>query len=157
MLIKKLGAVALVCLSLTSCKKDENVGDVSLGFLTLNDIKIKSLVDPKVPGVTCHIASVEANFSFADPSENSISCRQTGPITPLMLKNIDRSKNGEIVFSKSKSILFKTMHVRRIFDPKNQTLLYLAYTTKETRGSFKHSLSTVPLWNTQAYVSTSKE
>ena len=34
----------------------------------------------------------------------------------------------------------------------DQSLLYLSYTTKETEGSFKHSLSTVPLWGTQAYV-----
>jgi CreA protein len=44
------------------------------------------------------------------------------------------------------------MKVRRIYDQENQTLLYLSYTTKETDGSFKHSLSTVPLWGTQAYI-----
>jgi CreA protein len=31
-------------------------------------------------------------------------------------------------------------------------LMYVSYSTKETSGSFKHSLSTVPLWGTQAYV-----
>ncbi|TOH29879.1 CreA family protein, partial [Vibrio parahaemolyticus] len=34
----------------------------------------------------------------------------------------------------------------------NQTLMYLSYSTKETSGSFKHSLSTVPLWGTKAYI-----
>lgn len=68
-----------------------------------------------------------------------------------MLANIDKSDSGEVVFKKSKSVFFKAMKVRRIFDAKNQTLMYLAYTTKETSGSFKHSLSTVPLWGTQAY------
>ena len=34
----------------------------------------------------------------------------------------------------------------------DQSLLYLSYTTKETEGSFKHSLSTVSLWGTKAYV-----
>jgi CreA protein len=29
--------------------------------------------------------------------------------------------------------------------------MYLSYSTKETSGSFKHSLSTVPLWGTEAY------
>ena len=68
-----------------------------------------------------------------------------------MIAQIDRSDSGEIVFRKSKSVFFKTMKVRRIFDPANQTLMYLSYSTKETSGSFKHSLSTVPLWGTQAY------
>ncbi|MGC7893925.1 CreA family protein [Vibrio anguillarum] len=131
---------------------DSEVGDVSLGFFTLQDIKISNLDDEKIPGVTCHIASIEANLSLSDPSDSSISCRQTGDITPEMIATIDKSKSGEVVFKQSKSIFFKTMKVRRIYDSENQTLLYLSYTTKETDGSFKHSLSTVPLWGTAAYI-----
>jgi CreA protein len=130
---------------------DNEVGDVSLGMFTLKDIKLNTLVDPIVPGVTCHIASVEANLSLSDPSDSSIACRQTGEITSTMIAKIDRSKSGEVVFKKSKSIFFKTMKVRRIYDAQNQTLMYLSYATKETSGSFKHSLSTVPLWGTKAY------
>ena len=136
---------------LISCS-DNEVGDVSLGMFTLKDIKLNTLVDPTVPGVTCHIASIEANLSLSDPSDSSISCRQTGEITAAMITQIDKSKSGEVVFKKSKSIFFKTMKVRRIFDLKNQTLMYVSYATKETSGSFKHSLSTVPLWGTQAFI-----
>ncbi|MBR9868432.1 MAG: CreA family protein [Oceanospirillales bacterium] len=143
----------LFTLLLTGCGGDE-VGDVSLGLLTTKDIKLNVLVDPVVSGVTCHIASIEADLDFADPSDSSIACRQTGPITADMIAAIDRSKDGEVVFRKSKSVLFKTMKVRRIFDPQSQTLMYLSYSTKETNGSFKHSLSTVPLWGTQAYNSS---
>lgn len=141
---------------LAGCGGD-NVGDVSLGIFTLKDIKISSLQDDIVTGVTCHIASIEANLSFSDPSDSSISCRQTGDITPEMIAKIDTSSSGEVVFKKSKSIFFKTMKVRRIYDPTNQTLLYLSYTTKETEGSFKHSLSTVPLWGTKAYGAVAAE
>ncbi|KMV30010.1 CreA family protein [Photobacterium swingsii] len=147
---KVLIAAALVTL-LSGCDKNE-VGDVSLGMFTMKDIKISNLDDEKIPGVTCHIASVEANLSLSDPSDSSISCRQTGDITPEMLARIDKSKSGEVVFKQSKSIFFKSMKVRRIYDAENQTLLYLSYTTKETEGSFKHSLSTVPLWGTKAYI-----
>ncbi|EAS44299.1 catabolite regulation protein CreA [Photobacterium profundum] len=146
---KILFAIGLATL-LAGCS-DNEVGDVSLGMFTMKDIKISNLDDDKIPGITCHIASVEANLSLSDPSDSSISCRQTGDITPEMLATIDKSKSGEVVFKKSKSIFFKTMKVRRIYDADNQTLLYLSYTTKETEGSFKHSLSTVPLWGTKAY------
>ncbi|WP_394244237.1 CreA family protein [Vibrio astriarenae] len=152
---KRLLATGLATL-LAGCGGD-NVGDVSLGIFTLKDIKISSLQDEVVTGVTCHIASIEANLSLSDPSDSSISCRQTGDITPEMIAKIDKSSSGEVVFKKSKSIFFKTMKVRRIYDPKNQTLLYLSYTTKETEGSFKHSLSTVPLWGTQAYGAVTEE
>ena len=146
----KKSIVSLMLLAIMGCS-DSEVGDVSLGLFTLKDVKLDSMVDPVVTGVTCHIASVEDNLSFADPSDSSIACRQTSEITPQMLANIDKSDSGEVVFKKSKSVFFKSMKVRRIYDAKNQTLMYLAYTTKETSGSFKHSLSTVPLWGTQAY------
>lgn len=148
--MKKLLLAAACTLALAGCSDDE-VGDVSLGVFTLKDIKISKLQDDKIPGVTCHIASVEANLSFSDPSDSSIACRQTGEITPAMIASIDKSSSGEVVFTKSKSIFFKTMKVRRIYDSENQTLMYLSYTTKETEGSFKHSLSTVPLLGTKAY------
>ncbi|MGL6313040.1 CreA family protein [Vibrio sp. WXL103] len=149
-MIKKLIVTSVAALALAGCDKNE-VGDVSLGLFTMKDIKITSLQDEVVTGVTCHIASIEANLSLSDPSDSSISCRQTGDITPEMIENINKTSSGEVVFKKSKSIFFKTMKVRRIYDAKNQTLLYVSYTTKETSGSFKHSLSTVPLWGTHAY------
>ena len=136
-------------LALTGCS-NEDVADVSLGLFTFKDIKVNHFIDPKVPGVTCHVASIEANLSLSDPSNSSVSCRQTGPITPEMLAGIDKSKQGEVVFQRSKSIFFKTMKIRRIYDAQSQTLLYVSYSTKETTGSMHHSLSTVPLWGTQA-------
>jgi CreA protein len=148
--MKKSLFVAVLTFCLTACS-DNEVGDVSLGMFTLKDIKLNTLVDPVVTGVTCHVASVEANLSLSDPSDSSISCRQTGEITSEMIAQIDKSKSGEVVFKKSKSVFFKSMKIRRIYDKENQTLMYLSYSTKETSGSFKHSLSTVPLWGTKAY------
>lgn len=149
--MKKLLLAIGMSVVLVGCS-DNEVGDISLGLFTLKDIKVSSMKDDKVAGVTCHVASIEANLSLSDPSDSSISCRQTGEITPDMIANLDKSKSGEVVFRQSKSIFFKTMKVRRIYDAENQTLLYLSYTTKETDGSFKHSLSTVPLWGTKAYI-----
>ncbi|MDP2573757.1 CreA family protein [Vibrio penaeicida] len=151
-MLKKLAIVPLLALGLTACDSSDEVGDVGLGWFTMKDIKLNTWVDPVVTGVTCHVASIEADLSLSDPSDSSISCRQTGDITPEMIAQIDKSKSGEVVFKKSKSIFFKSMKIRRIFDPNTQTLMYLSYSTKETTGSFKHSLSTVPLWGTKAFV-----
>ncbi|MDE1316183.1 CreA family protein [Vibrio splendidus] len=152
--MKKILMAVCIATVLSGCS-DNEVGSVDLGIFSLKDISLRNLNDDKISGVTCHIASVEADFSLADPSDSSISCRQTGEITPEMIATIDKSKSGEVVFKQSKSIFFKTMKVRRIYDSENQTLLYLSYTTKETDSSFKHSLSTVPLWGTTAYISPS--
>jgi CreA protein len=142
--------LVLTALGLAACSEKE-VADVSLGLFTTKDIKIQTFNDPKIPGVTCHISHVEANLDFADPSDMSIACRQTGEITAAMLQDIDKSKNGEVIFSTSKSILFKHLKIRRILDNSSQTLLYLSYSTKESTGSYKHSLTSVPLWGTAAW------
>ncbi|MEP0176195.1 MAG: CreA family protein [Paraglaciecola sp.] len=148
--MSKCGVSLMVVLMLVGCDKNE-VGDISLGAFTTKDIKLNTLVDPIVTGVTCHVASIEADLSLSDPSDSSIACRQTGEITLAMIDAIDKSKSGDVVFKKSKSIFFKSMKIRRIYDEQSQTLMYVSYSTKETSGSFKHSLSTVPLWGTQAY------
>ncbi len=153
--MKKWCLPLLLSLTIVGCS-DNEVGDVSLGIFTTKDIKIDALQDPIVTGVTCHISSIEANLDLSDPSDSSIACRQTGDITAAMIEKIDKSDSGDVVFKKSKSIFFKNMKVRRIYDAQSQTLMYISYSTKETSGSFKHSLSTVPLWNTPAYLPPSQ-
>ncbi|MGB1297006.1 MAG: CreA family protein [Psychrobium sp.] len=142
--IKSIAAILTAAFALSGCGDD--VGKVSLGMFTTSDIFIDAKQDPKLPGVTCHISHIEANFDLSDPSNMSIACRQTGPILPSQLAGLDTSKSGEIVFRESLSVLFKSLKVRRIYDKENNTLLYLSYSTKETKGSFKHSLSSVSLY-----------
>jgi len=146
----KWALIVILSVFLIGCDSNE-VGDVSLGMFTTKDVKLNHFKDPIITGVTCHVASIEANLSLSDPSDSSIACRQTGPITKEMIAKIDMSDSGEVIFKKSKSVLFKSMKIRRVFDKENQTLMYLSYSTKETSGSFKHSLSTVPLWGTKAF------
>ncbi len=149
MKLLKLAALTAPLILLSGCSDD--AASVSLGLFTTKDIKVVSQQDPLISGVTCHISHIEANLDFADPSDMSIACRQTGPITADQLQQIDRSKSGEVVFKSSKSILFKSLKVRRIYDAPTRTLLYLSYSTKESSGSHHHALSTVPLFNTDAW------
>lgn len=137
-------------LSLAACSRDE-VASVSLGVFTFKDIKLEALVDPQIPGVTCHVAYINSPLQLSDPANSSVACSQTGEITPEMIASIDKSKDGEVIFKKSQSVFFKSLKIRRIFDAKNQTLVYLSYSTKIANGSFKHSVASVPLWKTKAY------
>ena len=150
--LKKLSLLSLLVSSvaLSGCSDDAS-GKISLGLFTTKDIKINSFVDPAISGVTCHVSHIEADLDFSDPSDMGIACRQTGDITAAMLATIDTSKSGEVIFKKSKSILFKSLKIRRIYDADSQSLLYVSYSTKEINGSYKHSLSTVPLWATKAW------
>ena len=65
----------------------EEVGSFTNDW-TGNGIVVEAIPDPKVEGITCHIARFDRGFLdkltkgnwFEDPSNASISCRQTGPI-----------------------------------------------------------------------------
>jgi CreA protein len=132
----------------------EQVGQVGVDWIG-NDILIEALPDPGVPGVTCHIAYFDRSMLdrlsqgnwFEDPSNSSIACRQTGPIT---LGDIEKGPEGEEIFRESRSLLLKSLRVTRIYDEAHQTLIYLTHARELTEGSAKMSLSTVPLWKSGA-------
>ncbi|MGJ8563866.1 MAG: CreA family protein [Alphaproteobacteria bacterium] len=118
---------------------------------TGNEIKIESFEDEKVQGVTCHMAHFDRGILdrlskgdwFENPSNGSISCGVTGPVT---IGKISMRKRGEEVFKQRQSLIFKKLAVRRVYDEDSNTLVYLVYSRKIVDGSAKMSLATVPLY-----------
>jgi len=141
-------AIALMAF-LTSPAYGEVIGSVSTVFKLLgpNDkIVIEAFDDPLVDGVTCHLSrAVKGGIKGAvgiaeDVSDASIACRQVGPIS---FKTA--IKDGQEVFKKDTSLLFKTMQVVRFLDKKRNVLIYLVYSDRIIEGSPKNSISTVPI------------
>jgi len=128
----------------------EQVGKVGVDWLG-NDIVIDAITDPGVQGVTCHVSYFDRGIVdrlqkgnwFEDPSDSSISCRQTGPIS---IGDIDLSQDGEEVFKQGISLIWKKQVVNRIYDKANDTLIYLSHSRQVQDGSAKMSISTVPLY-----------
>ncbi len=149
--MRAMRALSLACLLAAgaSAAAAEQVGEVGVDWAG-NDIVIEAISDPKVQGVTCHIAYFERGLLdrlsngnwFEDPSNASIACRQTGPIT---IGDIDRSEDGEDLFRTPRSIILKSLRVKRIWDEANQTQIYLAHANELTNGSAKLAISTVPV------------
>jgi CreA protein len=139
--------------ALTACGgagQHEEVGEFKNDLIG-NEIKLEALKDPKVEGVTCHLSYFDravwdrlakGNW-FENPSNSSIACRQTGPIT---IGAIDLDKSGEEVFSQSQSLIFKELAVRRIYDAANNTLIYVSFSRKPIEGSAKMAISTISLY-----------
>lgn len=127
------------------------VGKVGVDW-TGNDIVVEAIADPQVKGVTCHVTYFDRSIIdrlhkgnwFEDPSNNSIACRQTGPIE---IGDIDLSKSGEEVFRAGRSLIWKTLVVNRMYDKANDTLVYLIHSRQLVNGSAKMGISTVPLFN----------
>ncbi len=131
----------------------DTVGKVGVDWIG-NDIYIDALTDPEVSGITCHVTYFDRSVIdrlkngnwFEDPSNNAIACRQTGPIT---VGDIDLSRGGEEVFKSGLSLIWKSLVVTRVYDRKNDTLIYLAHSRELTDGSAKMSISTVPLYGAE--------
>jgi CreA protein len=128
----------------------ETVGKVGVDWIG-NDIYIDAVTDPEVSGVTCHVTYFDRSVIdrlkkgnwFEDPSNNAISCQQTGPIS---IGDIELDREGEEVFKSGLSLIWKSLIVTRIYDKTNDTLIYLAHSRELTEGSAKMSISTVPLY-----------
>ena len=131
-----LAASLLVCNPLpVAAETSRIVGQFQGSGLVFKDtLQIESFDDPKIKGVTLYVSNFQrplterltSNF-LADPSDASVSCARTGPV--VVADNIGRGKGGEEVFEESRSILFKSLRVRRVFDEEKKTVIYVSYNT----------------------------
>ena len=111
--------------------------------------------DPEVDGVACHFTVPERGgfkgwIGVAEEvSDISLACRQIGPIHFKA-----KFAQGDDVFRKRRSLLFKKMQIVRGCDVKRNVLVYMVYSDRIIEGSPKNSTSTVPImpWGTSDVV-----
>ena len=158
--MNRLAFLVLAAAAVASPAAAQEVGEVGVDWLG-NDIIVEAIQDPEVKGVTCHVSYFERGIVdrlqkgnwFEDPSDSSIACRQTGPV---VISDIDLSKDGEEVFNQGISLIWKQQVVNRIYDKANNTLIYLSHTRQVQDGSAKMAISTVPLYNQEVTWSNGK-
>lgn len=144
----RYGLLMLMIVAAASAKAEE-IGSFKNDW-TGNKIVIEAVTDPKVKGITCHFTHFDRSLIdrlskgnwFEDPSNSSIACRQTGTIE---VGDINVGPSGEEVFSEKTSLLFKSIAIRRVYDRRNDTLIYVAYAREVKDASAKMSVSTVPI------------
>jgi CreA protein len=144
-----LAAIAFTAAIPASALADElTCISTTFNLLSPNDkVCVTAFEDPKVPGVTCHISQARAGGwgqplgLNEDPSNFSVACRQTGPIT------VDISTLGDKdeAFSEKTSIFFKATRIYRLVDRKHNALVYLAISSKLINGSPANAISSVPI------------
>ncbi|WNN47990.1 protein CreA [Siccibacter colletis] len=131
----------------------EEIGSVDTVFKIFgpdHKIVVEAFDDPDVKNVTCYISraktgGIKGGLGLAeDTSDAAISCQQVGPIE--ISEKIKAGKaQGDVVFQKRTSLVFKKLQVVRFYDAKRNTLAYLAYSDKVVEGSPKNALSAVPV------------
>jgi CreA protein len=153
-MIKRLASLGLALVltgALAACGNNNstNVGSVGVDW-TGNDISVEAVADPQVTGIICHVAYFNRSLIdrlqqgnwFEDPSYSAVDCAASGPIT---VGNINTNMGGEEIFKQSRSLIWKSLRVSRIYDAENNSLVYLAHARELQLGSGKMSLSVVPL------------
>ena len=131
----------------------EEVGSVDTVFKMFgpdHKIVVEAFDDPDVKNVTCYISraktgGIKGGLGLAeDTADAAISCQQVGPVE--LSDEIKNGKaQGDVVFQKRTSLVFKKLQVVRFYDAKRNTLAYLAYSDKVVEGSPKNALSAVPI------------
>ncbi|MDU4095546.1 MAG: protein CreA [Pantoea sp.] len=152
MIIKKFLIMTMATLFSAGVTAEE-IGSVDTVFKMFgpdHKIVVEAFDDPDVKNVTCYVSraktgGIKGGLGLAeDTSDSAISCQQVGPIT--LSERIAQGKaQGETVFRKRTSFLFKKLQVVRFFDQKRNTLIYLSYSDKVVEGSPKNALSAVPI------------
>jgi CreA protein len=125
-------------------------------WVTPNDkLATYGIDDPEVEGVACHFTVPERGglkgwVGVAEEvSDISLSCRQTGPIRIKA-----KFEQGEDMYRRRRSFLFKRMHIVRGCDVKRNVLVYMVFSDRPIEGSPKNSTSSVPImpWGSQDQV-----
>lgn len=152
--MKLKNALALSLLALSACATQaEEVGSVDTVFKIFgpdHKIVVEAFDDPDVKNVTCYISraktgGIKGGLGLAeDTADAAISCQQVGPVT-LSDKIAQGKAEGEVVFKKRTSLVFKKLQVVRFFDQKRHALIYLSYSDRVVDGSPKNALSAVPI------------
>lgn len=150
-----LSAFLLACPAVVFAET-RDIGSISTAFKLIgpnHKIVVSAFADPKISGITCYVArprtgGIKGGLGLAeDPSIASVSCAQTGAIN--FREKIATGEKGEEVFDESRSLIFKSLSINRLYDPENGTLVYVARTTRIIQGSPTTALSVVaPMaWN----------
>ncbi|MBP7242950.1 CreA family protein [Amaricoccus sp.] len=144
---RMLAAAAALTWAAASPAPAEEIGEVTTAFKILganHRIVIEAFDDPKVEGVSCYVSrartgGISGSLGLAeDTSDASIACRQVGPI-----RFRSELEDGEEVFGRRASVMFKRIQVVRFFDEARNVLVYLTYSDKLIDGSPQNAISAV--------------
>lgn len=141
---KKIVTAGLIAFATFSASADQIAKVTTSGIFFKDSIEIHEFSDPSIDGIACHITYADKSFSMDNPTDSSISCRQT---KKTLTSRGSITSDKENIFRKSKSLFFKVMRVDRFYDRKNNSLVYISYTKKAEGDNAAHAISSVPLWS----------
>lgn len=148
-------ASLLLCAGCASANDNVLAEFKTSGVIFKDTIQVLRLEDPEVEGVTVYYTDYTRSITekltssedaFSDPSQSSISCvsSQSGVGAVVKDPSAIRGSEGREIFAESKGLNIlqnKKTRIRRVYDEKNQNVLYLAYNTRNTRSKDEGGVS----------------
>lgn len=113
------------------------VGEVQGSGLVFKDtLRVENFLDPKVKGVQLYLSDFQRPVTeklakgdiFSDPTNGGLSCSHRGNVVVSL--SASRDKGGEEVFSEQRSLLFKSLKVRRLVDEEGGSVIYATYSQR---------------------------
>ena len=117
------------------------VGEVTTSGLVFKDtLRVEAFDDPKVSGVQLYLSDFQLPVTeklakgdiFSDPSQGGLSCQAAGKV--VVSGAATRDKAGEEAFSEARSLLFKSLKVRRFVDEPGKSVVYAVYSQRIDKG-----------------------
>lgn len=144
-------ASLLLCSGCASANDNVLAEFKTSGVIFKDTIQVLRLEDPEVEGVTVYYTDYTRSISekltssedaFSDPSQSSISC--SGESVVVKNPSAIQGSEGKEIFAEAKGLnIFqnKKTRIRRVYDEKNQNVLYVAYNTRNTRSKDEGGVS----------------
>ena len=146
-----------------AAEETKTIGLIPASGVIFKDIvKVQRIEDPKVSGVELYVSAFQRPVSdrlaggdfFSDPAQTAVTCARTGPVK--LAEDIVTSEEGEEVFNEARSLLFRSVNVRRLVDQETGTIIYVAYSTRldknddVNKSRFRTSMCAVPVFDGNA-------
>lgn len=113
------------------------VGEIPASGLIFKDtINVEEFDDPKVSGVSLYLSDFSRSITdrvakgdfFSDPGAAGLTCVSKGKV--LVSPDLKSNKEGEDVLTEARSLLFKTLKVKRLYDQEGQNIVYVVFTER---------------------------
>ena len=140
---------------------DAKIAAIPASGLIFKDIlNVNRVRDPKVEGVELYVSDFQRGISdrlgsdfFGDPTSAALACAKVGRVRvdPSVDPVDELHQEGEEVFSQAKSLLFRRINVRRLYDKEAKQLLYVTYGTRvnkdddASKARFRSAMCVVPV------------
>lgn len=146
-------ASLLLCVPTASASENLLAEFKTSGVIFKDAVQVLRLEDPEVEGVVVYYTDYTRSITekltssedaFSDPSQSSISCTNGSGGAIVKDPSAIRGAEGKEIFSEAKGLnIFqnKKTRIRRIYDEKNENVLYVAYNTRNTRSKDEGGVS----------------